>query len=235
MNLAQRVTGVLWRPRVTFEAVIASPRWVSLLVALTALSALAVGPFYATKVGRLALVDQWERSALAFGLPVDDAQYEALHHLSKSGPAYGVALSLLSLGGAAIGAAGLAYVALRPANSTAGVPATSFRQLLAVGTHSTVILALRNVVAAPIGYVRETTTSVTSVGRLFPSLSETSPAARALGALDLVVVWWIVVLAIGLAIALHRRARPLVMAGVGLYLAIVLMLVGAMAALAGVA
>jgi hypothetical protein len=214
--------------------VIVSPRWLSLLATLTAVSAGAIGLFYATGVGRLALVDQWERAALAFGQPVNDAQYETLQRLSANGPAYAVALSLLGVAGAAIGVAALAYIALRSPRHSDGVEPPSFRQLLAVGAHSAVILTLRNLIAAPVGYLRETTASMTSVGRLFPSLNETSPAARALGAIDLLVLWWLVVLSLGLAIALRRPARPLFVIGVGLYLAVVVALVGVMAASGGV-
>ena len=41
----------------------------------------------ATEVGQLALVNQWERTALAFGQRVDDARYAELQAWSRRGSA----------------------------------------------------------------------------------------------------------------------------------------------------
>jgi hypothetical protein len=233
VSLVHSVTGMLWRPRATFEAVVASPRWAPLLVALALVATLGGSLSYATDVGRLALVDQWERTALAFGRPVDDAAYERLHQLSARGPAYGGALSLFSIAAATFGTAGLAYLTVREPRSQGSAKGPSFQHLLAVSTHSAVILALRSIVAAPLVYLRETTTSATALGRLFPSLNEASPVARVLGGVDVLLLWWAVVLAMGLAVACRRRARPLVLSCVGLYVAVVLVLAGVMAATGG--
>ena len=81
-SLLSRVAGVVIRPRSTFAAVVLRPQVGGLLAVLTAVSFAATAGFLATEVGRVALVDQWERTALAFGRPIDDARYRELQELS---------------------------------------------------------------------------------------------------------------------------------------------------------
>ena len=45
------------------------------------------------------------------------------------------------------------------------------------------------------------------MGLLFPGLDATSAAARSLGFIDLFVVWWLVLLGIGIADLYGRRRR----------------------------
>jgi len=180
----------------------------------------------ATAVGRLALVDQWERTAAAFGQPMGDAAYERLQALSDGNAVtYGVASALISGPVLTPGIAGLMAVALRHQ--------ATFQQTMAVATHAGVILALRQLVAAPVGYLRETTSSATSLGALFSSLDEASPVARFLGALDVFVIWWAIVLGIGVSVLSHRRAGAVAVTFVGVYAALALLLAIAMAVSGG--
>jgi hypothetical protein len=110
-----------------------------------------------------------------------------------------------------------------------GTAPVTFRQSLAVAAHAGVILALRQLVAAPAGYLRESTSSATSLGSWFPGLDEASPIARFLGAIDLFVLWWIVVLAIGTAVLFQKRVRPVAGTFVGVYAGLALLLAAAMA------
>jgi hypothetical protein len=109
----------------------------------------------------------------------------------------------------------------------------SFGQVMAVTTHAGVILALRQVIAAPVGYLRESTSSATSLGTWFPTLDQASPVARFLGAMDLFVIWWAIVLAIGVAVLYRRRARTVAATFVGVYAALALLLAIAMAVTGG--
>jgi hypothetical protein len=187
------------------------PRWAGVLLTCAVAGALASALLMETAVGRQALVDQWERTAIAFGHDVDDAEYARLETLSAHGPAYATGTALLGGPGLTLVAAVVLFVAY---GRRGGV---RFRQVLAVSAHAGVILALRQVVAAPLAYIGETTASATSLGTFVPSLDETSAAARFLGALDLFVVWWIVVLAIGVAVLCQRQARHLTLAFMAVY------------------
>ena len=58
--------------------------------------------------------------------------------------------------------------------------------------------------------------------------------ARLFGLIDVVVVWWLIVLTLGIAI-LYRLPAPRVAAfSIGVYVAVALLLVGTMAMLSGV-
>jgi hypothetical protein len=111
----------------------------------------------------------------------------------------------------------------------------SFVQVLAVVSHASVILALRQVVATPIDYLRESIASPTTLVQFFSMLDEASPLARFLGIIDIFVIWWIVVLAIGLSVLYQRPSRTLALALAGAYLALALLAALAMAVSGGTA
>jgi hypothetical protein len=197
-----------------------------MLVVCAVAGALALGLVYQTEIGRLALVDQWERTAVAFGGNVTDAQHERLLALSEHGWAYGVAMGLLQGPVVTLGVSALIFAAR-------GAARPRFVQALAVTSHAGVLLALRQIVLAPMTYLRETTASATAIGVWFPLLDEGSALARFLGLLDLFVIWWAIVLAIGVAAVYGRPARRLAGTFVGVYVGVASALAVAMAALGG--
>ena len=182
-----------------------------------------------TAVGRQALVDQWERTALAFGREVGDDDYGRLVALSEYGAAYAVVRAtatgpLLTL---AVAAAVLGVF-----NARTAIRAT-YTQVLAIAAHAGAVLALGHLVATPIAYATETLADPTTLGRVFPAFDEASPVARFLGAVDLFVVWWAIVLGIGVAL-LYRRPPWATVAGfVGIYVGFAAVLAIAMAVSGG--
>ena len=82
-----------------------------------------------------------------------------------------------------------------------------FGQVLAVVAHAGVILTLRDVVAAPLNYLRESLTSPITLAQFVGVLDEASPLARFFALFDVFVLWWIVVLAVGLAVLYQARVR----------------------------
>ena len=113
--------------------------------------------------------------------------------------------------------------------------AVSFSQVLSVVVYASVILALRQIVAAPVSYARESTASATSLGGWFTAIDETSPVGRFVGALDVFVVWWVVVLAVGVAICTGGRHARLAAAFLGVYVGLALLLAATMTVLGGTA
>ena len=97
------------------------------------------------------------------------------------------------------------------------------------------VLALRQIVETPIMYLRETLASPITLGLIASPINEASPIARFLGIVDLFVLWWIVVLAIGVAVLHQRSARRLVLVFLGAYLAIAVILAAVMVATGGTA
>jgi Yip1 domain len=238
-RLAARVFGVIRRPRSTFATIVEVPSWAPVLAATTVVTFLCGIAFLRTEVGQQALVDQWERTATAFGQPVDDEAYGRMEEMAGNvtfGTLYAVATAVASGPALVLVLAGLLSIFLTPGPG-AGAPGLrpSFGQVLAVVSSAGVILALRQVVATPIDYFRESIASPTTLVQLFSMLDETSPVARFLGIVDLFVIWWIAVLAIGLSVLYQRSSRRLVLAFAGAYIALALLAALAMAISGGTA
>jgi len=201
------------------------------LLATTAVTFMCSAGFLSTEIGRQALVDQWERSASALG-SVDDATYAQMEDtVERFRLAYAGVTALASGPALAFALATLLWLLL---NRTTRRHA-SYVEVLAIVCYAGIILTLRQVIATPIDYMRETIASPTTLIRFFPMLDEVSPVARFLGAIDLFVIWWIAVLAIGVSVLYQRRARSLALVFTGTYLVLALLLALAMAASGGVA
>ena len=235
MNLLPaRAYGVIRRPRATFAAIVLAPSWAAVLATTTLVTFTCGAGFLRTEVGQQALVDQWERTALAFGQAVDDAGYARMEETVASAGVdltYAAVTAIASGPALAFALASLFYAVL---NRTTGRRA-SYVQVLGVVCHAAVILALRQVIATPIGYVRESIASPTTLVLFFSLLDEASPVARFLGVIDLMVAWWLVVLAIGLSALYHRSARHLALVFGGAYVALALLAALAMALSGGAA
>ena len=209
------MVGVICAPRVTFARVIQSPRWAAVLVLTFVVTFVCRAALLETDVGRLALLDQWERTAVAFGQPVDDVRYAAFERASDHGTLH-AALGAVATGPLLVG--GMSALLFAVFSGMLHLPA-SYGQVLAVTAHAGVILALRQLVAAPLDYARETLASPARANLLLPMLDEASPLARFLGLVDLFVIWWVTVLAIGVAVLYRRPARSLVLRFIGAYVA----------------
>jgi hypothetical protein len=186
--------------------------------------------FLSTEVGRQALVDQWERTATAFGQAVDDATYAQMEARADHGGieiAYAAGTALWYGPLLAFAVAGLLFVALKPRRP--------FVELLTIASYSGVILALRQVISTPIYYVQESIASPTTLVRFVGMVDEASPVARFLGVIDLFVVWYIVVLAIGVSVVSKRPTRRLALAFTGAYVVLALLTALVMAVSGGTA
>ena len=240
--LVARALGVLRSPRSTFEAVARRPRWLGVVTLAFFVTAGCTAALFETEVGQLALLDQWEGATAAVGLILDDGQYAVVERASRHGAAYG-ALSAFAVGPLlAVVLSGLLFGAFRVSRVVGRVasrpdqpvpPDVSYRQVLAVVGHAGVILALREVVAAPVAYAREMLASPLSLGMVFSMLDEASPITRFLGIIDFFVIWWMLVLAVGLSVLYGRPTRRL--AGVFLcaYLSVAAAAAGVMAVTRG--
>ena len=251
-SLAARMYGVIRHPRVTFTAILQAPSWAPALVATTTITFLCGMGFLRTEVGRQALVDQWERTAIAFGQPVDDASYARMEETAANGSVsvlYPAATALANGPALVIAISGLLFFVLNrrgadlgnhrgadPGNHRgADLSGPRYVHLLTVVSYAGVILALRQVIATPVDYVRESIASPTTLVQFFTMLDESSPLARFLGVIDLFVVWWIVVLAIGVSVLYQRPTRRLALAFTGAYVALALLAALAMAVSGGTA
>jgi Yip1-like protein len=247
-SLPARIYGVIRSPRATFAGIIAgrgrgggpghghtpAPPWAAVLIGSTVLTFVCSAGFLQTDVGRQALVDEWERTALAFGRDVGDAQYAGWEDTAANGTFTIGYAAVTALASGPVLALGLAAVLWFTLNRATGdrVP---YVQVLAVVCFAGVILALRQAIATPLDYVRESLASPTTLVRFFGMLDEASPVARFLGVIDLFVIWWIVVLALGVSVLYRRPARRLTLIFAGAYVALALLAAAAMAVSGGTA
>ena len=212
------------------EAVAQSPRWLGVLFLTFLVAAGSSAVVLETTVGQLALLDQWERTASAFGHDVTDAEYASMAETSRNGALYALVSAGVNGPLLVVALSAMLFVAFR-----AAAPEVTFRQVFAIAAHAGVILALRQLIAAPIVYARETLASPITLGTFFQMLDETSPLARFFSIIDLFVIWWALVLAIGMSVLYRRPARRLAGVFVGAYVTLAVVLTAVMAATGGTA
>lgn len=201
----RRVTGVLMHPRATMAEVVRHPAFITTWVVVLLAVAVCGGLFLSTPVGQQALVDERVRVTEALGGRVDDAAYA---RLEAAPPASAYLTSggrlLLTPPITLLVAVGLAVLA-----RIDGARVT-FVTAVAIVVHATVVLALQQVIATPLHYAHESLTSPTNVAGLVRVFDEGSWPARLLGAIDVFGLWWMWLLAVGLAAATGRPARQYV-------------------------
>jgi hypothetical protein len=204
-GLAARVLGTLTSPRRTYEDAAARPRALGvLLVVLVAMIAPRAW-IHSTIVGQRALVDQQLQTMEAFGQTVSDQQYDRMQQMAPYGRYFVAAGQLVGLPLTVLAISAILFAIV------SGVlgGAASFRQVFAVVSYSTVVLALRTLFSTPLNYARESLSSPTTFTALFPFFEDNTVGARLFGSVDLFVIWWIVNLAIGIAVLYKQRTAPI--------------------------
>jgi hypothetical protein len=198
----RRIAGVLRHPRSTMAALVAAPSWLTAWALVLAVWLVPAGWLLSTDTGRQALVDERVRQVEAFGGRVDDAEYAALRQSPPLGTYFtsGGRL-LLSPPITVLVAVGLGLLARLDGR------AMRMGEALAVSVHASVALALQQLVATPLHYLRESLTSPTNLAVFLPGLEDGSLGARVFGTVDVFGLWWVWLLALGVAAATGRPAR----------------------------
>ncbi len=198
----RRMIGVLWHPRATMTEVVRSPALVATWVALLAVLMVCAWALLSTGVGRQALVDERVRVIEALGGRVDDAAYAGL----QAHPPW---LVYLTSGGRLLLTPAVTLLVAAGLMALAALDGARVRYVvaLAVTVHASVVLVLQQIVATPLHFVRESLTSPTNIAGVLPMLEEGSVPARLLGSIDVFGLWWVWLLAVGLAAATGRQAR----------------------------
>ena len=182
-----------------------------------------------TEEGKQAQLDLQVSQMEAFGAQVSDEQYEQMR--GRSGmAAYFTAGSIIVF--APIMALVISGILFAVFNAAMGGNAT-FKQVLSVVVHAGVISALSAVFTGPLNYFRGAVGSATNLAVLLPMIEEKSFIGRLLGMTDLFIIWWLVVLAIGLAVLFRRRTQPIAMSLLGVYAVIALCVAAVMSGLGG--
>jgi hypothetical protein len=221
-GLVARFFGILFSPRATYGNVAAHPRWMAMFLLVLVISSAVSAGLMATEVGRRAVVDQQISQSEAFGRPMNDQQVDMLEKMSGYYVYFSPLISFVGLTFGSLIVSGLLFAIF---NALMGGDAT-FRQTFAVVVHSGVILTTARLFTTPLAYARESLASSTNLAIFLPFLDETSFAAHALGSIDLVYIWWMVSVAIGLGVLYRRRTAPIAMTLLGVYVAIGLIVAG---------
>jgi hypothetical protein len=226
MGLLSRFVGVITSPKATFQAVAAHPRWFGMLALVTIVVAIFVSLPLTTEAGRQAALDNNVRQMESFGVQVNDQMYANMAK-SMRFAVYQTFFSILCVGPIiSVIVAGILYGVFAV---LMGGQAT-FKQLFAVYVHSTVISAAGQLFTGPLNYVRGSMTSATNLAVMLPMIDEHSFIGRLLGMIDLFLVWWLVLLAIGLGVLYRRRTQPIAIGLFAVYVVIILAAAAVMSA-----
>jgi Yip1 domain len=215
-SLPGRFVGILFAPRATYADVAAHPRWLGIFLTVFLITASAATALMSTPIGRNALLDQQIAQSEAYGRRMTQAQIDQLEKISAYYVYGAPVIQFVSL---AVGSLLITGIAFAVFNAMMGGDA-SFKQVFAVVAHSGVVLAVLSLFTTPLAYVRESMSSATNLGVFLPFLDESSFAARLLGSIDLIFIWWILSLAIGLGVLYRKRTGPIATTMLAVYAAI---------------
>ena len=224
----RRVTGVLVHPRATMAEVVRHPAFITTWVVVLLVVAVCGGLLLSTPIGQQALVDERVRVTEAIGGRVDDATYDRLRN-DPPVSSYLTSGGRLLLTPPVTIAIALGLMALARVDRSR----VTFVTALAITVHATVVLALQQVVATPLHYVSESLTSPTNVAGLLRLFDEGSWPQRLLGTIDAFGLWWMWLLAMGMAAATGRPARQYIWKLLAVYVGIAAMVAAAFTVLGG--
>jgi Yip1-like protein len=215
-SLAARLLGVLFAPRATYAVIAARPRWLGALAFVVIVGAAGTFTFLSTEIGQQAMMDQQVRMMESFGVKLNDAAYdrmEASLNTARYTGALGQAITVPVMGLI------IAGIMLGVFNAALGGDGT-FKQVYSIIAHSAVVLTVSQLFGLPLAYARETMSGATNLAVFTPFLDENSFAARALGSIDLFILWWIVSFSIGLGVLYKKRTGPIATSLIVVYVAI---------------
>jgi hypothetical protein len=210
-SLLARFVGIIVSPQATFRSVVAHPKWLGMLAFLCLGMTVLVGGFLYTKTGQSAWLDAATTSA--FRGPSSPEQIAAMERIAPYAWMFGVGQMLIAVPVIFVITAGILFAIF---NAALGGTST-FKQLFAVVVHSSAISLLGQCFTMPMNYLRGTMSSATNLAVLLPMVDETSFLGRLLGMTDLFIIWWLVVLAIGLGVLYRRRTQPIAMSLMAVY------------------
>jgi hypothetical protein len=216
-SLVTRLVGVIMSPRETYTALAAAPRWLGMAIIVILVVGACQLWFQSTAVGKQATLDESIRRIESFGVKVSDQMYEETRKAIMNPPAWRIGLSATAMviGPPIVWAAmgGLLYLVF---GVFSGGRAT-FKQVYAVVVHSGVISALGTLFLTPLNYFRQSMSSATNLGVFLPFLPEGSFLGRLAGMADLLLIWWLTNLSIGIAVTYKRKTGGVALVLFGVY------------------
>ena len=206
MNLFPRFMGIIFSPTVVYNEVVQRPNWLGMLLVVSIVGAVFIGGFFSTEIGQEAWLDEALSKASSSSGELSDQQIETMEKIQPYVGLIGVGQVLVGGPLVTLILSGLLFVVF---NAILGATST-FRQLFSVVVHSGVIGAVQNIFTWPLNYFREVISpSPTSLAAFLPMLDEDSFIYGFAMGIDLFLLWWLIVLAIGLAILYKKKAKSI--------------------------
>jgi hypothetical protein len=204
-GLLSRFIGIITSPKATFQAVVARPRWFGMLALTTVIVAACTALPMFTEWGKQAALDQQVHQMESFGFKVGEEQYARMEQGMRIAPYTTLAGVLIISPIFVLIIAGILFVVF----SVAMGGTATFKQLLSVVVHAGAISPLAQLFTAPLNYLQGSMSSKTNLAVMLPMIDEASFLGALLGTVDLFMVWYVVVLAIGLGVLYKRRTQPI--------------------------
>jgi hypothetical protein len=227
MGLFARIVGVLTAPRATFENIVAHPKpaAVLLIVALVIGFAAMLPMALNEQVFQSTVTQQVEFTERITGKQMSAEDYQKMSDRARVGIYFAPVNVLIVLPIISMIMAGLYWVFF---NAILGGMAT-FKQVLAIVTHSQVPAALGAVLGAPIQLMQGKMTAAGpfTLGALVAGLPPDHLVSRILGVTNVFTIWGLALSAIGLAVLYRRKTLNIF---VGLTLIYLLIVAGFMSA-----
>jgi hypothetical protein len=199
-GLLGRLLGVLVSPKDTFGGIAARPRWFGVMAITLAVTATCQYVILSSPEMQDAMIAQATRNP-----NMSDAQVAATEQFIPRLPALFAGATLF------LGPVFTAIVAgiLLLIFSTLMGGAATFKPVFSVVAHSGVVSMLSGLLSAGLIMIGAQPTGPNppgaNLGVFVPMLEETSFVTQFLSAIDLILVWWVVTLSIGLGVLYKRR------------------------------
>ena len=223
MGLGARIIGVIFSPRETFAAVAARPKWLGVLAFTLTLLSASYYVLMSNPVMQDNIIDQQISAMERNGQAVSDQTIAGMETFIGTylAPIYAAAVFVI---GPIISAA-IAGIVMWIFTTLMGGTGT-FRQVFAVMCHAGVVSTLSAVFMASMLLAGVEPQGVqppsANLGAFVPMLEDTSFVYIFMRTIDLILVWWMFTLAVGLGVLYKRKTGPIFMTFLGIYLTIAL-------------
>ena len=218
-GLLGRMVGVLLSPRETFAAVAARPRWLGVMAITLLISAASQYVVFSSPAIQEGMIEQATRNP-----NMSDQQIAATERFIPI-LARVIPVATLILG--PVFSAVIAGILLLIFSTLMGGTGT-FKQVWAVVAHSGMVSMLSGILSAVLVLLGAPPSGGSPPGAnlaiFVPMLEETSFVTRFLGSIDLILVWWVITLSIGLGVLYKRRTGGIATTLLCLYVVFALIL-----------
>jgi hypothetical protein len=223
-GLAARMAGMLFSPHDTFRAIVARPRWLGVMAITLAIGAACQYVIMSSPDLQEALIDQQIRVMNSRGGGASAQQIAGIERVIGLMPQIYVGATIL-LGPLFVAA--LAGIFVGIFTTLMGGQGT-FKQMFAVLAYSGVVSMWSGIFSAVLVASGVPPSGArppgANLGVFVPMLEENSFLLLMLQSIDLFLIWWLIVLAIGISVLYKRRPGGIATTLIGIYVVIAMII-----------